>query len=408
MKTTHRIPPHQKSCFRPARHCAWAIGLAQAWTTLDLAWHNRLHLDPNDLAILTTIPKGCGLILAANHCDETDPKVLFELSRRSRRRFSYMMNAEAFEEWHGLAGWLLQWLGVFSVERSDSDQTALRYAIGIVKSGDNALVMFPEGEISYLNDLVRPFKTGTVHIGLQAVTESRETSPSWTTYLLPVAIKYRYRGPIGPMLNKKIRAIEKHLFIRASLLTFQEKIIRIMAKIIQRKEMISRIRLVSEQFSRLKEEIQETQASILARVETEYPQVQTDPRSRFTDRAQKMISFLRKQLEEKKLFSPETRTQLQKDIKDLKGIIQMSVWQPQYIAADPSEERLAETVIKLERKVFKLQRPRPLGRRDVFVRIAPPLDLGHYAGPYHKAPSAISRQVTDELRHKIQSMIEKI
>ena len=219
--------------FRPAKHCAWIIGTAQLWNALDLAWHNRLHLDPRDLEILKAIPKDSGLILAANHSDEMDPRVCIELSRRSHLRFTYMINAEAFEEWHGLYGWLLQHLGDFSVERGGSDQAARRYAVDIVKKGHGALVMFPEGEISYLNDLVQPFKTGIVHMGLQAITETRETNPSWTAYLLPVAIKYYYRKPIGLILDKKIRAIEKRLSLHTSFLTLQERIIRIMAKIVE-------------------------------------------------------------------------------------------------------------------------------------------------------------------------------
>jgi len=54
-----------------------------------------------------------------------------------------MINAEAFQQWHGLYGWLLQHLGDFSVERSGNDQASRRYAVDIVKKGHGALVMFP-------------------------------------------------------------------------------------------------------------------------------------------------------------------------------------------------------------------------------------------------------------------------
>ena len=200
--------------FRPAKHRRWIIWTVQLWNALDIAWHNRLRLDGRDLEILKTIPKDSGLILAANHSDEMDPRVCIELSRRTHLRFTYMINAEAFEKWRGLYGWLLQSLGDFSVERSGGDLAARRYAVDIVKKGRGVLVMFPEGEISYLNDLVQPFKTGVVHIGLQAIIETRKTNPSWTAYLLPVAIKYYYRKPIGLILDKKIRAIEKRLDLK--------------------------------------------------------------------------------------------------------------------------------------------------------------------------------------------------
>jgi hypothetical protein len=391
--------------FRPAKHCAWIIWAVQLWNAFDLTWHNRLHLDPRDLEILKNIPKDSGFILAANHSDEMDPRVCIELFRRTHLRFTTMINAEAFDEWHGLYGWLLQRLGGFSIERSGNDQAARRYAVDIVRKGHGALVMFPEGEISYLNDLVQPFKTGVVHMGLQAITETRQTNSSWTVYLLPVAIKYYYRKPIGSILDKKIRAIEKRLLIHASSSTFQEKIIRIMAKILKCQELVSRTQTISEQLTRLKEQVRLAQAALLSEIETKYPQLQTDPKAQLVDRAQKMIFFLRGQLRRKKLFSPETRIQLQNNIKDLKESIQMAGWQPQYIDFTPSEERLAETVMKLEREVFKLKTPRPLGNRNAFVRIGPPIDLGRYVEQYQKDPSALSHQIAEELRDNIQSMI---
>lgn len=400
--------PNLATGFHPAKHNRWIIWTIQLWNAIDLAWHNRLRLDSRDLEILKTIPKDSGLILAANHSDGMDPRICIELSRRSHRRFTYMINAEAFEEWHGLYGWLLQRLGDFSVERGGNDQAARRYAVDVVKKGQAALIMFPEGEVSYLNDLVQPFKTGAVHIGLQAITETREKNYSWTAYLLPVAIKYYYRKPIGLILDKKIRAIEKRLLIRANLFTFQEKIIRIMATILRRQELISSSQIISEQLIRLKEETRLAQDALLSKIETKYPQFQIDPKTQLIDRVQKIISFLRGQLSRKKLFSSETRIQLQKDIKDLKETIQMSGWQPQYIDLTPSEERLAETIIKLEREVFKIKNIHPLGNRNCLVRIGAPLDLSRYVQAYGQNPSGISHQIAEELRNTIQSLIEKV
>jgi len=393
--------------FRPAKHCPWIIWIVQFWNALDLAWHNRLQIDPRDLEILENFPKDSGLILIVNHSDEMDPRICIELARRCHRRFTYMVNAEAFEEWHGLYGWLLQHLGDFSVERSGNDQTARHYAIDVVKKGRDALVMFPEGEISYLNDLVQPFKTGVVHLGLQTIMETRQINSSWTAYLLPIAIKYYYRKPIGLILAKKIRAIEKRLLIQINFFTFQEKIIRIMAKILKRQELISRGQTISEQLTWLEEQIRLTQEALLAKAETKYPQLKVNPQAQLIDRAQKMIFFLREQLSREKLFSSETRIQITKDIKVLKKVIQMAGWQPQYIGLGPSEERLAETVMKLEREVFQLKTPHPLGDRDCLVRIGTPLDLGPYVEAYQKNPSTLARRIAEELRNSIQLLLKK-
>ncbi len=101
-----------------------------------------------------------------------------------------MMNREAFDENFGAAGWWLQRLGAFFVERGGDTAEAKRYAIAVVERGQEVLVIFPEGEIYYLNDLVQPFKSGAVDVGLQAVVEARRTRPAWTAYLVPMALKY--------------------------------------------------------------------------------------------------------------------------------------------------------------------------------------------------------------------------
>ena len=123
-----------------------------------------------------------------------------------------MMNREAFDEASGLAGWWLQRLGAFSVERGGQNEVAKRFAIDVVKRAKEVLVIFPEGEIYYLNDLVQPFKSGAVEIGMQAVVERRRTQPDWTAYLVPMAIKYRYRQAIRPVLERKTRLMEQRLF----------------------------------------------------------------------------------------------------------------------------------------------------------------------------------------------------
>ena len=202
--------------FRPARPWGWVIWAVRNYLRLDLAWRNRLRLEPRDLEVLRDLPRGAGLILASNHADETDFKACLELSRRCGRRFLFMMNREAFDEGHGVAGWWLQRLGAFSVERGGQNEEAKRYAIEVVKRGREVLVIFPEGEIYYLNDLVQPFKSGVVDIGMQAVVEARRTRPDWTAYLVPMAIKYRYRQPIAPILERRTRSMEQRLFHRMS------------------------------------------------------------------------------------------------------------------------------------------------------------------------------------------------
>ena len=75
---------------------------------------------------------------------------------------------------------------------------------------------------------------------------------------------------------------------------------------------------------------------------------------------------------------------------------------------DPSQERLAEMVLKLEREVYGIKRPRQLANRDVFLRIGEPIDLGRLVPSYLLDPHAVRHQIAEQLREVIQALINAI
>ncbi|MBX9695496.1 MAG: 1-acyl-sn-glycerol-3-phosphate acyltransferase, partial [Cyanobacteria bacterium] len=160
--------------FKQASPNKWFIEAAQEVVRMQLALNNKLHINDADLAHLRSLPRGAGVVLVSNHADETDPRICLELSRISGKRFISMCNREAFDELSGLAGWALQRLGHFSVERGSHDTRAKEFAINVVKQAQDILVIFPEGEIFYLNDEVQQFHSGAVEIPLQALVQQRQ------------------------------------------------------------------------------------------------------------------------------------------------------------------------------------------------------------------------------------------
>jgi 1-acyl-sn-glycerol-3-phosphate acyltransferase len=394
--------------FRPAKSPGLVIWAARILNRLDLAWRNRLRIEPRDLEVLRGLPSGAGAILASNHADETDMRACLELSRRCGRRFLYMMNSEAFDEGFGSAGWWLQRLGAFSVERGGRNEQAKRYAIDAVKRGREVLVVFPEGEIYYLNDLVQPFKSGVVDIGMQAVVESRQTRPDWTAYLVPMAIKYRYRQPIAPILERRTRLMEQHLFRRIHGDSLSRRLGLIMAELLHRQEMIHHLEPDPGRIAELSERVQEVRQQVLAQAEEHYAGPAVNSQARTMDRTWRLSSYLRSLLRQGRQYTAEDRATFRIDLGVLKNVARMGSWQPRYVDLDPSQERLAETVLKLEREVYGIKRPHQLARRDVFLRIGEPIDLGRFVAPYLHDAQAVRHAVAEQLRDVIQALIDAI
>jgi 1-acyl-sn-glycerol-3-phosphate acyltransferase len=394
--------------FRPAKPRGWVIGAVQTFLRFDLARRNRLHLEPRDLDVLRALPQGAGIILAANHADETDFKACLELSRRWGRRFLFMMNREAFGEGFGIAGWWLQRLGAFSVERGGRNEEAKRYAIEAVERGREVLVIFPEGEIYYLNDLVQPFKSGAVNIGMQAVVEARQSRPDWTAYVIPLALKYRYRQPIAPILVRRTRLMEQRLRRRRSGLSLQRRLAEILAEVLHRQELAHHLTPDSDRLTELSERVQEVRKAILAQVAERYAGATVNSRAQTMDRTWQLSSYLRDLLTRKGRSGDPGRAQVRTDLAALKRVGQMGSWQPQYTDVDPSQERLAETVLKLEREVYRTRRPHQLAKRDVFLRIGEPIDLSRFIAAYLRDAQAVNRGVAEQLRDVIQVLINDI
>jgi 1-acyl-sn-glycerol-3-phosphate acyltransferase len=404
----HERTMSESTRFRPAAPSGFVLWAVQTYLRLDLAWRNRLQLELCDLKTLKGLPSGAGLLLASNHADETDFKACLELSRRCNRRFLYMMNQEAFDEGFGIAGWWLQRLGAFSVERGGQNDQAKRYAIEVLKRAEEILVIFPEGEIYYLNDLVQPFKSGVVDLGMQAVIESQLTQPDWTAYLVPMAIKYRYRRPIGPILERRTRLMEQRLSQRIQTDSLPRRLALILAELLHRQELIHRLKPDPDHLAELSERVQEVRRAVLEKMEGQYPASTVSTQAGTMDRTWRLSALLRNLLKRGRKHSPYSRERLREDLAALKRVAQMGSWQPQYVDLDPSQERMAEMVLKLEREVYGSKRPRQLANRDVFLRIGDPIELGRFVPCYLADPQAVRHRVAEQVRDVIQNLIDAI
>jgi 1-acyl-sn-glycerol-3-phosphate acyltransferase len=100
------------------------------------------------------VPKRGPVIFAANHRSFLDPFVIGTLTRRP---VYYVAKKELFL--HPVAGWLLNQLGAFPIDRGAGDHQAMDTARKILERGD-CVVIFPEGTRT------RPGPLGVPHRGV--------------------------------------------------------------------------------------------------------------------------------------------------------------------------------------------------------------------------------------------------
>ena len=92
---------------------------------------------------------------------------------------------------------------------------------------------------------------------MQAVLEARRTQPDWTAYLVPMSIKYRYRQPIGPLLEKRTRSMEQSLFQRIDRDPLPRRLALIVAELLHRQELIHHLKPDPHRLVELSERVQD-------------------------------------------------------------------------------------------------------------------------------------------------------
>ena len=133
-----------------------------------------------------SIPKNSSIILAPTHRSRWDGLVLtMAMGRRVTSKDCRFMVTKS--EMIGIQGWFLKRLGCFSISQLSPSLSALRYAVDLIKKGEQ-LVVFPEGKINkYGKKLV--LKEGLFRLARLA---SRRTE---SIFIIPIGIAYSKVSP---------------------------------------------------------------------------------------------------------------------------------------------------------------------------------------------------------------------
>ena len=129
------------------------------------------------------IPADGAVMLCSNHVSMIDP--LF-ITMATKRYIRFISKKELFD--NRFLNWFFTHLGMFPVARGESDMSAMRTSISILKDG-GALGIFPQGH-RYKHDDHRKIETGAAIMALRA----RVT-------VVPIHV----RGPVRPFRRSEIR-----------------------------------------------------------------------------------------------------------------------------------------------------------------------------------------------------------
>lgn len=347
--------------------------------------------------------RGDSVLIAPNHSDRADGFVLLELGRELGIPLTTMAAHGLFAGDGGIRYFLFPRLGVFPVDRDGTGLTALRAGVDVLAAAKHPLVIFPEGEIYYVNDQVTPLRDGVAALATMALRNIEKADPGRTVWIVPLGIKYRFLDDCDPMaaLQGRMSALESRLTWEPTPdLPLVERIYRFGQGLLALKE----IEFFGEpRGGTVRERIERLRDTLLERLE-----LQIGGKAGKGSIPERVKEARRAAMDA--IARPETTStrarELRGAIRELFVVIQSFSYPGDYVRSLPTRERIAETLTKFEQDLFGVPHVVPKGPREAVIEAAEPIDVRAQAGKA-KAREAVPA-LTAELQRRIQGALDEI
>ena len=325
------------------------------------------------------IAAGAGVMICPNHSVHYDSAALYLAADQLDTPLYFMTAWQVFGMSRFWERWFMQRIGCFSIDRESNDLKAFKQAVTILREGPFPLVIFPEGDIYHCSDRVVPFREGAAAAALAAAKKSERP-----TVVIPTAIKFFYTADPSRALKRVATLLEDRVLLRPlSKAPLFERVHRIAEAVMALKELDY---LGHTRAGKLRERVVFLTEAVLEDLERQ--RSLTPAAIGVSERVKTVRQALIKRKEE--LLAPYRQNgtqaplpsevldelwELGKQMDDVFFVTQIFSYPGDYLADNPSIERLAETLDKFEEDVLRHDLPSVHGPRKAVVQFGEPLQV---------------------------------
>lgn len=361
----------------------------------------RVEVSGQERVDQNVLEQGGGMLLLPNHPTHSDPLIfseaLYQIGLNSRTMAAYDVFLRS-----RLNAWVMQKMGVFSVDRDGSDRQSMAEAIRTLTETRDALTVFPEGNVYLQNDRLTPFMEGAAFMGLQAARKlSKHNLPM---VAIPVAIKATYISDERPQIRERVAAMCEQLGIDPP--SADHRIVECIREIgqagLERNLRQRAIAVPDTGHLTLRETINLVANAVLEPLETKLeiaPKIGTTLIDRIR-RARQKIHEVRTD-PDRKLDHTVARTWADEAMLAFR----IASYDGDYIHENPTLDRVAETVEKLEEDL-QGEVGKPTGERLAMVRFMPPVDIVSHLGKGKMRDAAVA--ITDEVEKAVSKGLAEL
>ncbi len=299
--------------------------------------------------------------------------------------------------------------------RGTVDRESFRATRSVLASHAGKVVIFPEGEVHSQRDSLLPFHSGVVQLGFWAMDDLRKAGDTdGSVGLLPVAVRYRFTQDMRQPIETSLYRLEHTLNIPT----------------VGGADRYLRLRSIG--------------VAILETLETEYGLKQSSDaeasddltprmdamRNLLLDRCAGLIGVVHRpnmtQPERMRslmnaLYSVTNEEPVEKRseysqrihrhqaaraaplLRDLDRVANWIAVQDNYVKEDPSDERMADNLRRLEVEAFGSSKLK--GMRRAEIRVGEPIELSSFADAYKADKRSTVATVTSELEAAVKALL---
>lgn len=327
-------PPRPKDWFRPL-----ALVANRHWL-LERKYRIEAIQEEGFERVRELDATGDSMLLAPNHADHADPHLMMEIGRRYELPLHFMAAREVFEV-SDRASWALQSMGVFSVDRDGPDVSAIKTALSILEQG-KPLVLYPEGEIYHHHERLDPLHEGVASIGIKAAARLKQGRQVW---LVPVAMRFLHDPGVEATFRDRLTRLEDRIgWTPKPKMDLDERILRLGQGVLGLKESEF---LITVAPGGIQERLESLCGQLLEAVETRMGADANGGTAPERVRAMR-YRIRRRLLDVEDPPDDEERSILLDDLDRVFTALQAHSYMGDYLLAEPTLDRRAETIMKLE------------------------------------------------------------
>jgi 1-acyl-sn-glycerol-3-phosphate acyltransferase len=378
----------------------WGPKLSPAWIRFwkpflrrtQLKKHRLIKVDVRGLEhVRDAVDQGNGVLITPNHASHADCHSLYAAVDQLGYPVYVMVAWQVFARDGWLRAMLLRHHGGFSIDREGTDLSAIREAKEILQGRKNPLFIFPEGEVYHCNGRITPFREGPAAIALMAAKKADRP-----VVCIPCAMKYFYIDDPTPQLLELMDELERAIMWRPRPdLPLPERIYHFAEGILSLKEIEY---LGHSRTGAVPDRIEAFIDGLLGRLESRHdiPSANSTVPERVKALRQHVIKDLQAMAEE-----DPRRQQSEQDLDDLFLAIQAFSYPGNYVAQEPSLERMAETLDKFEEDILGHSTARIRGTRRVTVTFGEPIPVER-----QKGKKGAAAELTRTMEERVQALLD--